>query len=283
MLSFRSLLIGLAGLSLISCSSITQGTSQDIFISTSPGGASCTLEREGVEIAKIANTPGSVNVDKTKHDIEIICSKDGYESATYLNESGWESASGGAGIALDVFLTLGVSSAIDSATGADNKYEESVYITLAPKLVDDSDPTAADDYGSASGPQVSTVDASRLDGSAVNSPTTDGIWILEIGEVTAMDDRDRVRISVENGRFSAPYETNGWRGQIQGEMNEFGTLTATGSASKMAWGSNNLTMKFTSTYSSGGYQEEVLARGRVNATFKVSLKRDMSEVTRATN
>lgn len=282
MLSFRPLLIGLAGLGFISCSSITQGTSQDIFISTSPGGASCSLEREGVEIAKVANTPGTVNVDKTKHDITIICNKDGYEAARYLNESGWESASGGAGIALDVFLTLGVSSAVDSATGADNKYEESVYITLAPKLVDDSDSTASDNYRSVSGSQVSAADTSRFEARAV-TPTTDGIWILEIGEVTAMDDRDRVRVSVENGRFSAPYETNGWRGQIQGEMNEFGTLTATGSASKMAWGSNNLTMKFTSTYSSGGYQEEVLARGRVNATFKVSLKRDMAEVTRATD
>jgi hypothetical protein len=124
--------LGLAGMAVGGCSSIVQGADQDIAINSNPPGASCILEREGQRIGELTSTPGSVNVSKTKHDITIICDKDGYQTATYINESGWESGSGAAGIALDVVLTLGISSAIDSATGADNKYESSVNITMIP-------------------------------------------------------------------------------------------------------------------------------------------------------
>ena len=128
------LLVTVASLGLWGCSSITQGTTQDIFINTTPAQASCKLEREDVQIAMVESTPASVNVDKTKHDILITCDKPGYQTSTYYNDSGWESGSGAAGIALDVILTLGVSSAIDSATGADNRYESPVNITLVPNL-----------------------------------------------------------------------------------------------------------------------------------------------------
>ena len=115
-----------------SCSTITQGTSQDIYINTNPLAATCVLEREGQKIGEVTSTPGSVRVSKTKHDINITCSKEGYQTASHLNNSGWESATGAAGIALDVVLTLGASSAIDSMTGADNKYAPNVNITLIP-------------------------------------------------------------------------------------------------------------------------------------------------------
>ncbi len=132
MQNWRIFALGLVGLSLAGCSSIVQGTDQDITINTNPPGANCKLEREGAEIASVTNTPSTVTVSKLKHDITIFCEKEGYQTATYINNSGWESGSGAAGIALDVVLTLGVSSAIDSATGADNKYESPVNITLVP-------------------------------------------------------------------------------------------------------------------------------------------------------
>ena len=132
MLSVRTSVLGLGCLILGGCSSIVQGNSQEIVVNTNPGGAACKLEREGSEIGRVANTPGSVHVRKSKHDITIICEKEGFHTATFISDSGWESASGAAGIVLDVVLTLGVSSAIDSATGADNKYESPVNITMVP-------------------------------------------------------------------------------------------------------------------------------------------------------
>ncbi|MDW3097160.1 MAG: hypothetical protein R8J41_03600 [Alphaproteobacteria bacterium] len=59
----------------------------------------------------------------------INCTKDGYEQATFHNNSGLSSAVG-ANIAVDVLLTAGLSSIIDSANGADNEYQEVVNITL---------------------------------------------------------------------------------------------------------------------------------------------------------
>lgn len=114
------------------CSTLTQGTTQEVYINTNPQEASCTLVREGKKIGQIQSTPSSVIVSKTKHDITIVCDKQGYQTASYINNSGWESGSGAAGIALDVVLTLGASSAIDSISGADNKYEPIVNITLVP-------------------------------------------------------------------------------------------------------------------------------------------------------
>ena len=128
---------GFAGLTLLllaaaGCSSIVQGTDQEIAVNTNPPGANCVLQREGVDIGWVNATPGATTVSKTKHDITIVCDKEGYQTATYISDSGWESGSGAAGIALDVILTLGISSAIDSATGADNKYESPVNITMIP-------------------------------------------------------------------------------------------------------------------------------------------------------
>jgi hypothetical protein len=126
-LALGALLVGLG-----SCSSIVQGTDQAIIVNTNPPEATCALTREGQEIGAVLSTPGSVTVSRTKHDITISCEREGYQTATFIADSGWESGSGAAGIALDVILTLGVSSAIDSATGADNRYQSPVNITMVP-------------------------------------------------------------------------------------------------------------------------------------------------------
>lgn len=128
----RILAWGIAALALSGCSSIFEGTTQDIYVNTDPPQATCVFTREGSEIARLASTPGEVKVDKTKYDLTITCNKPGYQTATYYDKSGWESGTGSAGIALDLLLTVGLSSAIDSATGADNEYENPVTVTLIP-------------------------------------------------------------------------------------------------------------------------------------------------------
>ena len=72
-----------------------------------------------------------VTVRKSKHDITVRCNKPGFYEATYYNNSG-TSAAVAANVAVDVILTLGISSIVDSANGADNKYEEMVNITMIP-------------------------------------------------------------------------------------------------------------------------------------------------------
>jgi len=112
---------------LSACSSITEGTSQSIAISTDPSGANCALVRQGLVIGRVNPTPGAVTVDKTKHDITIECSKAGFQTAQYHNKSDVAGMTAGNIIAGGV-----VGWAIDSATGADNKYTGSVHLQLVP-------------------------------------------------------------------------------------------------------------------------------------------------------
>lgn len=112
---------------LAGCSSIIEGTSQEIIINTNPPGADCSLVREGISIAHVNPTPGATTIKKTKHDITIECVLEGYQKATFLNNSGAAGATFG-----NIVLGGGIGWAIDSASGSDNKYESPVNITFVP-------------------------------------------------------------------------------------------------------------------------------------------------------
>lgn len=120
----------LAASALGACSSVIEGTSQEIFVSTNPDSANCNFIREGKSIARVATTPGSVTIKKTKHDMVIECEKDGFHKSVYHNKSGAAAATFG-----NIILGGGIGWAIDSASGADNKYTSPVNITLVPKTM----------------------------------------------------------------------------------------------------------------------------------------------------
>jgi hypothetical protein len=122
---------------LCGCVSVFEGTSQDLAINSNPPDATCVLERPAVPIGGEVKTPGTVTVRKSKYDITIRCNKPGYQEATYINHSG-TSATIAANVVVDLILTAGISSIVDSSTGADNKYDSVVNIMLAP-----IDPAAA--------------------------------------------------------------------------------------------------------------------------------------------
>ena len=113
--------------SLTGCSSIIEGTNQTLTVNTTPAGATCVLNRNGQVIGQIQSTPGGIVVEKTKHDINVVCNKEGYLEATYFNKSDVAGATVG-----NVILGGGIGWAIDSASGADNKYTEIMNITLIP-------------------------------------------------------------------------------------------------------------------------------------------------------
>lgn len=120
------------------CSSVVEGTSQQILVNTNPPGANCQFVREGNVIASVPQTPGGVTIKKTKHDITVKCGKDGYQEATYLNHSGAAGATFG-----NIILGGGIGWAIDSASGADNKYDGTVNMTLVPASAPATPPAPA--------------------------------------------------------------------------------------------------------------------------------------------
>lgn len=115
-----------AALAVTGCASIASGTSQQIMVNTNPPGATCDFVREGNVIAKV-NTPGDVTIRKTKHDILLKCSKEGYQEATYFNHSGIEEMTYGNAIIGGL-----VGWGIDSATGSDNRYDGYVNMSMVP-------------------------------------------------------------------------------------------------------------------------------------------------------
>ncbi|MDA0702006.1 MAG: hypothetical protein O3A96_02030 [Proteobacteria bacterium] len=110
------------------CASIVSGTSQQITIDSNPKGANCSLTREGQAIGSVL-TPSGLVIKKSKHDIAIACAKTGYQRATATLTSDVESATFG-----NLLIGGAVGWAIDSATGADNKYDDVITVTLVPDV-----------------------------------------------------------------------------------------------------------------------------------------------------
>jgi hypothetical protein len=126
------------------CATVFEGTSQEISVVTNPPGAACSIDRQGMAVGTIASTPATVNVRKSKYDLMIRCSKPGYQEADYLNHSG-VTATIAANVAADILLTGGLSSIVDSADGADNKYDSAVNLTLNPLAADSAVMSSAAD------------------------------------------------------------------------------------------------------------------------------------------
>lgn len=115
-----------AALGLGACSTIIEGTSQTIAVSSSPSGAHCEGTRDGTEIFEIDTTPSSVTVQKTKDDILLRCTLRGYQPASQFLHSGIATGTYGNIIAGGL-----IGWGVDSATGADNEYPASVNVTFS--------------------------------------------------------------------------------------------------------------------------------------------------------
>lgn len=107
------------------CASIIKGTSQKITINTVPPQATCTVVQNHNIIATIAETPQIIEVSKSKHDLTLTCDKPGYQTAIHVIPSDVEAMTIG-----NVLLGGVIGLAIDAGTGALNKYDANVTITL---------------------------------------------------------------------------------------------------------------------------------------------------------
>lgn len=109
------------------CASVVSGTSQTLTLDTAPPGAECSLTRKGLVIGRVNPTPGSILVQRTRDDITVTCTREGYQTGTFVNKSGLEATTFG-----NIILGGLIGVAIDSASGANNKYDATMRITLVP-------------------------------------------------------------------------------------------------------------------------------------------------------
>ena len=127
MKALRLLAAVAAAHSLGACASILSGTSQEITVDSNPRGADCELVRQEEVLARV-HTPETITVKKTKHDINVSCSKEGYQVSREHLKSKIQDATWG-----NIVAGGGIGWAIDSASGADNKYDDHVTVTLIPE------------------------------------------------------------------------------------------------------------------------------------------------------
>ena len=117
---------------LSSCATVVEGINQQISVVTNPPGASCELDRQGQVIGRISDTPDMVKIRKNKFELTIRCRKQGYREVVYIDRAGGSSQRTVSAV-MDLWIPVGFLSAIDSADGADDKYEGWVTLVLVPE------------------------------------------------------------------------------------------------------------------------------------------------------
>lgn len=121
----------LATVSATGCATITKGASQSVTIATDPPGAACTLTREGAAIGVISPTPGTLQIEKDKDAISILCRKEGYFDGAAVLDSSFQGMTFGNLIFGGV---IGV--AVDGASGAMHSYPPMLTVGLTPESFD---------------------------------------------------------------------------------------------------------------------------------------------------
>lgn len=109
------------------CATLTTGNSQSITISTKPSGATCTLIRDGKVVGIVNPTPGTANVDKSKDDISIFCTKEGFQEAKAACDSNFQGMTFG-----NILFGGLIGVVVDAGSGAMHKYPSEMTIMLVP-------------------------------------------------------------------------------------------------------------------------------------------------------
>lgn len=131
------------GLTLPACSTIVEGTDQQVTVITDPSGASCTLSREGSVIGVVNPTPGSIQVDKSKNAIAVRCEREGYQPTAGTLSSEFEGMTFG-----NILFGGLIGVAVDASSGAMNEYPPSITLILTPERPTPQAPPAQPPAGS---------------------------------------------------------------------------------------------------------------------------------------
>jgi hypothetical protein len=118
--------VAAASLLLSGCASVVRGSTESILITTPPTtGASCILSNPRGNWTVV--TPGVVEVKKSKQDVRVTCTKDGFQDGVASIESGFEGWTVG-NLLIGGLIGLG----IDAATGSINDYANAFQVPMFP-------------------------------------------------------------------------------------------------------------------------------------------------------
>jgi hypothetical protein len=127
MRTFVTTIMCVGALAVAGCASIAKGTTQAVALDT-PGvpGATCSLTSAGIG-SRVVQTPSSMILDKSQHNISVSCKKECYQDGIGIIPSHTEAMTAG-----NVIVGGVVGLAVDAASGAMNKYNDTNQITMVP-------------------------------------------------------------------------------------------------------------------------------------------------------
>jgi hypothetical protein len=114
------------GFAMSGCATIVKGTTQSLSIKTPPvDGAKCTLTNS--EGTWFLTSPGSVVVHKTKNDLQVGCTKDGYQDVSAIVPAVFHGTTAG-----NIIFGGLAGIAIDAASGANYEYPPVYELPMTP-------------------------------------------------------------------------------------------------------------------------------------------------------
>ena len=135
--------IAAAGVALAGCATMVKSAKQDVGVVTPPvEGATCVLQNSRGSWTVV--TPGAAHVLRSKDDMNVTCTKPGYQDAHVTIASDFNGATVGNAIAGGV-----VGIGVDAASGADFSYPHSFQIPMHPAASASSRPATATSVTSA--------------------------------------------------------------------------------------------------------------------------------------
>lgn len=128
------------------CATVVEGTGDTVTVSTNPPGATCTMDRNGERVGAIPITPGGVRIDKSRHDLTVTCTREGYQTASVTASPIFTGTTFG-----NILVGGLVGIAVDIASGANNRYPSEVRLELVetPRPVAPPPPVAMEPVDSA--------------------------------------------------------------------------------------------------------------------------------------
>jgi hypothetical protein len=127
----QAALAALLAAQLGACATVLEGTSQAVTINTGAvADVDCTLTSPAFG-SRSLKAPGVVTLEKSKHNVQVACKKEGYHDGQAVITSHFAAAA--AGNILFGLSGIVIGGVVDAASGAGNKYDSQVTVVMAAK------------------------------------------------------------------------------------------------------------------------------------------------------
>jgi hypothetical protein len=121
----RSLLLMACAAGLPGCATLITDDHQSIMITSDPPGATCQVREGGGFVGTVNQTPGTILVSKSRHDIAIDCTRPGYYPGAAVLESHFQDMTFG-----NILYGGPIGVLVDTSSGAIKEYPRWVAILM---------------------------------------------------------------------------------------------------------------------------------------------------------